>query len=219
MSLPYLALRWDLPLDCLKAAAELFQQHAVLPGLAQDEDYLRDGELHLDELVQVTLKLAEADRLEELPPETMMDLRHDVAQTGTMSMTFQEFAIWHHQRSFMTYMVLTKEERRTREVARKLGIPCAEMDNYKALFEKYDLNHNGSIDLKEFSNLLHCLWKVPDNLHMSQHRIMHFWNECHKSADGAVNFEDFVKFYIQHFDLDSTSPMEEFYRGIRPVHT
>lgn len=208
--------RWGLPLDTVKASSEIFQQFAKLPGLDADEDILRHGQIHHDDLIHVLCKLSECN-VENLPPGTEDSVMKVADQNRDGTLDFQEFAGWYQQRCFMEFVNLSPIEREMRRVGQRLGLSSAEMDHYKALFDKYDTDHSGFIDLGEFTRLLHALMKIPRNLTIPQNRVMHFWNECDADGSGEVDLEEFVSFYIRHFDPESLNPMMDFYKSVRPV--
>lgn len=215
--LPLLARQWSLPLDCIQAAAELFAKHAVMPGLAKDEDILRDGRLTNVEMQQVIMDLAAVTDSLDVPPELALDAQREADKNKDGIVNFQEFASWYQHRAFMTYVNLTRNERKNRETADKLGISSAEMDHFKAMFQKFDLKHCGTIDQLQFNHLMHALMKVPPHLVISNHRIKYFWQACDKDGVGHVDFEEFVTFYNNNFDKDADHPMQDYYKSIRRI--
>jgi len=217
LSLPYLAHKWGLPLENLKGSAEIFKQYAVLPPSNKDGDMFRNGQLSYDELMEIVVKMTGVSSIADLPEDMRKEIQKEADRNCDGIVDFKEFALWYHHRAFMTYVNLSKPERQMREVASRLGISCADMDHYKAMFSKHDNNGNGVIEFEEFGALMHSLMRVPPHLHLSSSRIMHFWNECDTDGDGWVDLSEFVHFYTKHFDVDSTNPMENFYRGIRRV--
>jgi len=213
-----LAHNWNLPLEVVRPSADLFKQHAVFPGSAKDEDILRDGILHYDELLQIVLKLNNVRSVEDLTSEMLSDVKKETTPSREHPngiVDFREFVLWYQQHAFLPCVNLTEYERHLRAIALKLDIEFADMDHYKDLFDKFDLDSNGGIDMHEFDKLLHALMKAPDNLRIPDSRIMHFWHECDIDGDGTVNLEEFATFYVKNFSTDSSNPMEEFYKNIR----
>lgn len=214
--LAHSARRWGLRLETLTEASKVFKVYAQLPGIEENEDVLRDGTLGFEDMKRVLCDLGDCPK-EDLHPTMVHDVMKLADDNNDGSIDFQEFSKWYEQRCFMEFMNLSPEERVTRGIAQRLGLTCADMDHYKAQFERFDADHSGSIDLEEFSSLLTCLMKVPADLDIPHERLLHFWHECDSDSSGLVDLEEFIVFYMKHFDPDSENPMLDFYKGIRPV--
>jgi Ca2+-binding EF-hand superfamily protein len=211
-----LAHRWHFPLCTTAEASKLFSKYAALPQHEPDEDMLRDGALDKEAMGNLVAELRDSTPLDELSATTeeIMGIV-DKNQDGTVG--FHEFAEWYHERQFLEYMNLTKEEINTRRVGKSLGLDVADMDFYKRQFDRYDTDKSGFIDREEFKGLLHALMKVPADLQIPDSRVHHFWQECDTDGSGAVDLPEFCSFYVKHFDPNAFHPMEDFYRGMRRV--
>jgi len=212
-----LAHRWDLPLATVTEASKLFSPSATLPGYDDEEDVLRDGYLNTDAMMNIVCRLANMSCVDDLSatPKEIMGIV-DKNMDGTVD--FHEFTCWYHERAFLEYMNLTKAEIETRRVGSRLGISVADMDIYKANFDRFDCNRNGAIELDEFRELVHSLMKVPAGLQIPESRVLHFWQECNRGCSGRVDLGEFVAFYVKHFNPDAPNPIEDYYKAIRRVH-
>jgi Ca2+-binding EF-hand superfamily protein len=210
-----LAHAFQLPLATVHEAADLFRGYAELPGYADDEDVLRDGLMNEDSMYRLAKKIGEKMCIED-HSVSAQEIMGVVDQDIDGSVDFQEFALWYHERSFLEYMTLSKEEIEVRRVGTRLGLDIYEMDQYKALFDKFDENGSGLIDEHEFTEVLHVLMKIPKGERIPVSRIHHFWQECDLNGNGTVDLFEFVSFYIKNFS-QSYNPMEDYYKAIRRV--
>lgn len=199
--------------DTVKANAEIFCRFATLPGLDENEDILWDGVLDEDAMIALVCALTGVASVDELTPEMQQVMA--ISERVGKHTDFCEFTSWYCNRAFLEYVNLTKGQLEVREIGHRLGLTPAEIDHYKALYDKYDINGSGGIDLHEFKELLHICMKCPKTLRMPDSRIMHFWAECDADGSGIVDLKEFITFYKKYFDVDAEDPEEDFYRGVR----
>jgi len=220
-----LALRWKIPLDTVKASSELFKEHAVMPSKKRATKdvfcILKEGVLHVDELKMVLCDMTECESLDELPEHAVQQMLQTTTQTSDGSLDFEAFATWYHQRSFCEHCCLSKRERKGRDVAHQLGMPVAEAEHCKKLFDKFDVDGNGHLSYPEFRDFVNSLIGHRSADSRKQHdlpesRVQHFWKLCDLNGNGSVEFQEFAIFYKQHFDTDSFDPGETFYNVKRP---
>lgn len=212
-----LAHLWDMPLASVHEAADLFKAHAALPGYSDKEDILRDGLLDPRAMQRLTVQLSQnTASLEDhnVTPEEILGI---VDRNIDGNIDFHEFACWYNERAFLDYMNLTKEEIRVRNVGARLGVPVGDMDQYKAMFDKFDEDKSGVIDRWEFNELMHILMKIPKGHRIPNNRLHHFWKECDLNGNGNVDLHEFVSFYVKNFSIDSLNPMQDYYQSLRRV--
>lgn len=123
---------------------------------------------------------------------------------------------------------------RDHRLCRKLGISILDMDRYRQYFNNFDLDNSGYIDKAEFENLLTKLLKVPRghslptqrvatlwkqaDIEANRRRVATLWEQTDLDGNRKIDFEEFVTFYVKHFnDRDGFAhePLQDFYRGIR----
>merc|ERR1719440_1273420 len=69
--------------------------------------------------------------------------------------------------------------------------------------------------------MLHTMLKVPAHLELPVPRVRQLWNETDEDGSGAISFDEFLAFYQKMFGGEdkSSSPLETFYRRLRPNST
>merc|ERR1711997_119742 len=119
------------------------------------------------------------------------------------------------------YLLLTAAQRTIRKIARSFKKPVPEVEAIKKQFDRFDMDGSGSIEFPEFSELLCVLLGVKDISSLPESRIRSFWREIDVDCSGIVDFSEFIPWYLGYFDVSGspsgTSPLEEYYRNIRPV--
>jgi len=220
LCLATLATRWCLPLETLKASSELFRKHALLPpGRPNSGDILRDGELRSEQLKKIVCILADVDDLEELDPEEAEAAMKTADKNGDGNLDYEEFATWYQQRAFSDMVNLTKTEKECRAIAVQYGLPTCDAESVKRLFDKFDTDVSGYLCLDEFREFVNGLLgrrfdsrkyePVPES------RILLYYQECDLNGSGHVEFDEFVKFYVTHFDSNDSDPGGSLYKNIR----
>mmetsp|Transcript_103398 Transcript_103398/g.290958 ORF Transcript_103398/g.290958 Transcript_103398/m.290958 type:complete len:156 (+) Transcript_103398:3-470(+) len=144
------------------------------------------------------------------------------------NLDFLEFAVWYMRHGFSENVLLSFEQREIRAIARKHGLNIVDVEEYKKSFNRFDEDGSGEIEFEEFRALLYFLIKIPNNLDLPESRIRAFWSEAISEDRGAINFEEFLLFYMRYFSSTNKkagngkgqqhrSVLEEFYRSLRPV--
>jgi len=201
------------PPDVLMTAYGIFKDHVRpdRPGEA--------GVLSWDDFGRVLCELTRCNNVEDLPEGffksafTMADSNQDEG------ISFSEFALWYSKLAFSEVLNLTKEQQFIRALARKYRIPIYEIEDLKALFDKFDENGTGEIEYDEFWSLLATLVKQPRRTDIPAKRVKMMWKNIDVDGSGVIGFEEFLIFYKQYFGSIAMkeSPFEEYYRSIRPV--
>jgi len=202
----------NCPLDTAKDAQGLFDWYA--------EDGILDRKGFRNIVAQM-LNSAGQDLSEE-----DMELKIEVSwreadRNYRGKVDFDEFAIWYSSWGFAQELLLSPTKIRTRDLTRKYGLSIAEVDTVHSMFEFFDEDGSGEIEFDEFEKLLYKLMKVPKHAELPASRLQHFWKQIDIDGSGSVCFEEFLQWYIKYFDLKGTSnisPMEQFYRSVRPNH-
>jgi len=219
-SLGIWANKWNMSVDTLTESRELFMKFARLPHVQEDEDMLRDGILHGDDMMKLVCQMTGVRSLDELPREAEESMRLAVRNLGkACRLDFYEFSTWYDNRAFQECMNLSKSDMNIRDVGHKLGLSASDMDFYKTLFDKYDVNGSGEIDFEEFTSMMNICMKVPSDgdLNLPADRVKHWWSECDADGNHEINLTEFVEFYIKHFDPNAEDPLEDYYMQLRRV--
>jgi len=212
-----LAYRWSIPLDTLRESSQLFSRHAELADSDESSDILKHGRLYADGMMELVRNLPGTCNLKELPPEAKQDMLRAADTNADGVVDFHEFATWYHSRAFLVYMNLPEDDMRLRDIAQRLCLPVSEMDLYKSMYDKFDTDGSGYIDLDEFRELMHVLTKSPPDYRIPESRIKMFWHDCDTDSNGKVDLEEFASFYVKHFSSNANDPAENYYKGIRRV--
>jgi len=188
-----LARELSIPFPVCKRASDLFKDAVEAPKEAgPDFDHIKDARLTSSQFEEV---------FGEPPPDQNKDGLVD----------FKEFAFWFYSRGFSEDMVLSKEARETRHLARKLNIPILDAENYKRVFETFDDDNSGNIDYQEFVKVIHKLTRIPQGHSLPASRLQQLWRQADIDGSGTIDFEEFVTFYRKYFDHDSPDPIEDYY--------
>eukprot|EP00747_Dinoflagellata_sp_TGD_P184855 gnl/TRDRNA2_/TRDRNA2_40889_c0_seq1.p1 gnl/TRDRNA2_/TRDRNA2_40889_c0~~gnl/TRDRNA2_/TRDRNA2_40889_c0_seq1.p1 ORF type:complete len:681 (+),score=63.48 gnl/TRDRNA2_/TRDRNA2_40889_c0_seq1:70-2112(+) len=202
-SLWHLAIELRIPVEALRAAFELFEEHSD------------NGELSADGFANVLCTLTHVSCVEELPNGMINDCFMSADKDRSDGLDFAEFARWFSRHGFSEEVLLTQEQRELRTVARRYQMPLVDVERYKAAFDSYDSDNSGMIDYDEFVKLLYVLIKVPNSMELPVSRVKQFWSEVDTDGSGSIGFEEFLVFYKRFF---ADSPLEAFYSQIRPVN-
>lgn len=224
-----MAMDLKIPHDVLKQACDIFKEYAIGDELdAPDKSHLMVANtapadvmklsLTKDLFGKVLMVMTGATRSDELPAEFFYETFAKADRDGSEEIDFLEFALWYAKHGFSEEVLLTKEQRMMRDVARKFSMPHSELERFKTKFDEYDLDGSGEIDFGEFQKILVQLLKVPAHLELPAARLKQFWQETDSDGTGTINFEEFLEFYCKRFDAadPDVSPLETFYRGLRP---
>lgn len=132
--------------------------------------------------------------------------------------TFVFLLQWMNETSFCEQLLLSSEHRVVRDIARQQNVPLLEVEQIKRHFDKFDADSSGVIEYHEFKDLLHVLLGVKDLGCLPEARVVMFWRELDNDASGGVDIKEFIPWYLGYFrDSSEASPLEAFYRNIRPV--
>lgn len=219
------AAELKVQLDVIKSAFEVFKAYATkrdgTPSTATRHQDIINLVLTKPNFAQVLLAITGAASVDELPSELRYNTTFATAdRDGSEDVDFSEFTTWYARHGFSEEILLTREQREIREVARKFDIvDTTEIERMKEIFDQYDTDKSGTIEFEEFEKALHTMLKVPAHLELPVARVKQFWNETDLDSSGSIGFEEFLVFYAKVFNTDgteNTSPLEKFYRGIRP---
>ena len=79
-----------------------------------------------------------------------------------------------------------------RRLKKKYHLTTKELSDIRRLFASVDRNRNDKISLNELKHMLNQLNKQVEN-----EELVHFFSRLDKNSDGAVDFEDFIRFLIE----------------------
>jgi Ca2+-binding EF-hand superfamily protein len=211
-----------IPLDVVKTAYQIFETHAARRAgyTGASAQPVLERVLTRDAFVQVLMAISGSEKPQDLPKELIYSTFAEADRDNSDDIEFSEFATWYYKHGFSEELLLTPEQREIRDVARRFDIAdTSEIERMKGVFDEFDLDRSGTVDFEEFEKLLHKLLKVPAHLELPTARVKQFWCETDLDDSGSINFEEFLVFYAKVFnkaDGEGSSPLDTFYRGIRP---
>lgn len=149
-------------------------------------------------------------------PRALLTRALDRAQA---EVSFPEFLAWISENAFSENVLLSEEQRFIRRIAREVGCPVAEVE---AIKHEYDRCAKGQkLAFDEFCTLLCLLLGIKEIGSLPDSRVRGFWRELDSGNRGAVEFGDFIPWYLMHFNPQHSrvgpTPFEHFYRNIRPT--
>lgn len=116
---------------------------------------------------------------------------------------FSEFLEWFSSSCFEEDVLLTEQERRLRSTAKAFGIDPATVDKVKRVFDDFDSDKSGTVDLLEFTNILHKTLQVPRNLELPASRVKAYWREVDTDESGKVEFEEYLAWWLKYISRSS----------------
>merc|ERR1712070_568909 len=92
-------------------------------------------------------------------------------------------------------LVPDMRERRIRQIARDQGLCLQDVERVLKVYDEGDANKTGLLDKDEFKTVLCALMKTED-ITVSDRMIDRYWIEVDKNFNGAVEFEEFLQWYM-----------------------
>lgn len=217
----------NLPADVMAQAVELFQRHAKPPRaqrearrLAMAHPFQTSPKEKLastkPRLTEETFKKLWAEMSNQVDGEddavAAEILKEAFRHAGpSRELSFNQFAVWFSSRSFSEEVSLDKEGKELRDMARKHAVHHMLVEKYNQIFNRFDTDGNGTIDVHEFEELLCQCVGAPSSIGLPQARVQHLFHLADKDGDKEIQFEEFLSFYKKYLGSGSTG-FEDFYR-------
>ncbi|CAE7462789.1 unnamed protein product [Symbiodinium natans] len=209
-----LAQMLQLPLEVVKQAAHCFRQHAACEP-PRRPDLWRLKQSDFEKVLCDLCHVANISELSHLFVSKAFRLA-DMTKSGDLDL--QEFVTWYATFSFSEELLLGKSTKSVRSVARSLGINLLDIERYKRVFDSYDKDKSGVIEMAEFRLMVNRLLKVPAGHHLPSSVVKSFWNMADSDGNGEIDFTEFCEFYLKVFMKDEGGfQLSDLYRDIRKV--
>jgi len=209
-----LAQTLQLPLEVVKQAAHCFRQHAECEP-PKRPDLWRLKQSDFEKVLCDLCSVADTKELSQLFVSKAFRLA-DMTKSGDLDL--QEFVTWYATFSFSEELLLGKSTKNVRDVARTLGINLLDIERYKRVFDSYDKNKSGVIEMAEFRLMVNRLLKVPAGHHLPASVVKSFWNMADSDGNGHIDFPEFCEFYLKVFLKEEGGfQLSDLYRDIRKV--
>lgn len=209
-----LSAKLRLPLEVIKQAADCFKHAECEPWDRADLWRLRRSDFE-----KVLCELCSVGRVGELPNHFVSQVFRLADMTRSGDLNMEEFISWYATFSFSEELLLGKSTKSIRDVARRMGINLLDIEGYKKIFDSYDTNKSGVIEISEFHQMLRGVLKVPAGHHLPNSQVQSFWNMADRNGNGVIDFPEFCKFYLRHLRKNGGEvfQLSDMYRGIRNV--
>lgn len=112
------------------------------------------GSLDEELFEQICCKIADVKSVEELGEEFMETAMASADRNSSNDIDYVEFLAFYQQFSFSEEVLIAKEERQLRKIARKYGLNFVDLDKFKAEFDKADTDKSGEIEYDEFCQIV-----------------------------------------------------------------
>jgi len=132
------------------------------------------------------------------------------------------FFTWHqtHMFSLVAPLTASPEKQESDSMIRELGkrhdISPVDVDKIKAQFDRFDTDKSGEIEYEEFERMMGMLLNVGHASDIPPDRMTRFWKEIDCDGSGAVDFPEFLEWYVKYFAGGGTDPVAAFYWSYMP---
>uniref|UniRef100_A0A7S4WJD9 EF-hand domain-containing protein n=1 Tax=Alexandrium monilatum TaxID=311494 RepID=A0A7S4WJD9_9DINO len=185
MSTMAMARKHKLPLEEVRARREEFHSYNL-----SEDGMMSHGDFQ--DMIRRYCGIAPGA---EIPPYLLR--QYDFTESGV---SFETFLLWQVLTAWLPErLVSDPEERRLRSIAKDSGMCIVDVERIKVNFDKFDLDRSGTIDEKEFRNMIISLMKVKNPADVSAKRLHRYWCEVDVDRSGAVRFEEFLQWYVNLF--------------------
>jgi len=145
------------------------------------------------------------------------------AKGETTEFNLDAFLNWYMMNMFTTVPKLQGDatkmasEQLTTDLCEKYGLQPTDLDKCKKMFDKYDEDGSGEMEQDEFESMVHQLVGAKPG-EISAERLKAFWREIDLDGSGAVEFSEFVEWYLKYFGESGGGggPTEAFYASFMP---
>mmetsp|Transcript_107120 Transcript_107120/g.190325 ORF Transcript_107120/g.190325 Transcript_107120/m.190325 type:complete len:412 (-) Transcript_107120:134-1369(-) len=177
----FLAKKYGIPLSDVRSLIEEFQ--------SMDED--GDGKLSLAEFEILVRKWCHLPPHEKLPKHLNCSSGAWASEgSGAVAQCLE----WFHEHQWAEeMMVLDPQERALRQFCRQNRFALPDIETMRENFKKFDVDGSGSIDVKEFRQMLRQLdlWQ-----NMTEGRAAQLFREVDIDGSGLINFFEFARWYM-----------------------
>jgi len=176
-----IALRNEYPVD---EAWKLWDEFRSL-------DTKGTGYVSLEEFEQLVRNKCNLPLGEPIPKHLLEDQCRKLGIQN--SIKFEAYLLWATATAFFEeIMVPDPAIRWLRKLAREYHIPFDAVEEVKDIFDKYDVDGSGGIELTEFRQVLSEM--VPAQ--PSEMNLRRFFKEVDKNGDGVVDFSEFLAWFV-----------------------
>lgn len=162
-------------------------------------DIKSKGYLSMEEFEQVVRKKCNLAVEEEIPPYLLEEQCRKIGISSWIK--FEAYLSWAVATAFAEeIMVPDPAQRHLRKLARHHGVPYDDIERVKAVYDNFDSDKSGCIDVNEFRQVLTCLMmQGPKATEPSNNTVKRYFKEVDTDGSGEVEFEEFLGWFLIHF--------------------
>eukprot|EP00929_Paragymnodinium_shiwhaense_P008166 TRINITY_DN112108_c0_g1_i1.p1 TRINITY_DN112108_c0_g1~~TRINITY_DN112108_c0_g1_i1.p1 ORF type:complete len:1068 (+),score=322.71 TRINITY_DN112108_c0_g1_i1:64-3267(+) len=160
-------------------------------------------------------------RLQKIAEGSFRDPDKNPDRDGDGGVSLMEFINWYATHSFSEQLLCSEEVKESRRLAKKYQVAQDRVETLRRMFENFDGDNSGEIDLEEFKRFLVHILKVPEGHDLPERRIQFYWILMDRDGSGKVNFEEFLQFFVKNFgsemmsEENSRAGLANFYAQVR----
>lgn len=187
------SVHFNLPAETVVKARLLFR------------DYLSKGPRD-DSIASETVGPEEAQELlrdiyrEIFPKQTETPTFLNQRPSSWPRSSFRDILGWLSQIAFSESILLPPDQLWVRELARRFNAPIDQVEDLRKVFERFDEDRSGDLDLPEFKGLLNHLLKAPKGVEVPLSRVQFFWREMKRTANNRQNSNSSNITFEEFFD-------------------
>jgi hypothetical protein len=94
------------------------------------------------------------------------------------------------------------------DLAMRYAISRATVDKIKQKFVYYDTDRSNLIDKHKFKVMLRVVLKIESTDKLDPKVVQRTWKDADKDGSGAIDFEEYVEWFLTYFDMHTDDPLE-----------
>ncbi|CAJ1368296.1 unnamed protein product [Effrenium voratum] len=169
----------------LTEAAILEGKHFDMPSL---------GGMSQKAFIQTCCAISDVETPEQLDMEFVGALI--ASDESERQLDFEEFLTFFHKFCFSEEVLISRQERELRRLARKHGISFLDIDWLKKEFDKADRKCEGKLRQDEFHSLMAQLMKLPAGQELPDKKKKELWIAATQGWRKVLDLDAFLAFYV-----------------------
>ncbi|CAE7386988.1 unnamed protein product [Symbiodinium natans] len=169
-------------------------EEAVLAGTPFEMPSL--GSMSRDALFKTCCAISDVDDPVQLDMEFVGGALKAVDSNQNGALDLLEFLDFYHRFCFSEEVLLSRQERELRQLARKYGLSFIELDQLKTKFDKADRNNSGKLGYEEFLSLMARLTNLPQGQELPEKKKKEWWIGARQGWRRHLDLDAFLSFYV-----------------------
>ncbi|CAE7821393.1 Nlrc3 [Symbiodinium sp. CCMP2456] len=169
-------------------------EEAVLDGIPFELPSL--GSMSRNALFQTCCAISDVDEPAQLDMEFVGGALKAVDANQNDALDLVEFLDFYHRYCFSEEVLLSRQERELRQLARKYGFSFVELDQLKKKFDQADRNQSGKLGYEEFLSLMAMLTNLPPGQELPEKKKKEWWIAAKQGWRRHLDLDAFLSFYV-----------------------